>query len=304
MKTLLTLLAVTGFAGTALAQTSTPPPVPSPGLGNQKLAVWYGEWTYTGETFATPAGPAGKFTGRMIGRPIQNGFAGEFIYDEKGASGEARYLEIDFWDPVIKDHAYIFVGTDGYAERGTFSMKGDLTTFENTIMLEGRLMKIKGTETVAPDRQSFTRKVELLTDSKTWAPFTDTKFTKVAAPTVEQELIKLENDWAQAYLVRDLKTLGRIEAEEWICTAADGTVLSKKDDIGDVASGAFVATVFDMADLKVQVYGDTAVVTGRQTEKATYKGKDASAVHRITDVWIRRDGRWQAIASHLSKLAQ
>jgi len=54
-----------------------------------------------------------------------------------------------------------------------------------------------------------------------------------------------------------------------------------------------------MADLKVQLYGDTAVVTGRQTEKATYKGEDASAVYRVTDVWIRRDGRWQAIATHL-----
>jgi ketosteroid isomerase-like protein len=301
MKTLLPLLAAAGLvAGAALAQPAGPAPAVSP--ENQQLAVWYGDWTYTGETFATPVGPAGKFTGTMTGRPVQNGHAGEFYYLEKGPAGETRSLEIDFWDPVARDHAYIFLSNDGYAERGTFTMKGNLTTFATTILVEGKPHKIRGTETVAPDGLSFTKKIEVLVD-QTWLPYTDSRFTKIAAPTAEQELVGLENEWCRAYLAKDTQAMGRIEANGWICTTGDGELVTRAEDIADVGSGAYAATEFKVEDLKVTVHGDTAVVTGRQTEKATYKGKDASGVFRITDTWIRRDGRWQCIASQLTKIA-
>ena len=127
--------------------------------------------------------------------------------------------------------------------------------------------------------------------------------TSAALVAAEKELIQLENDWAKAYLTGDVKALDRIVAEGWALTGADGDVYSKAEDIADVASGAFVATLFEVADLKVKIFGDTAVVTGRQTLRATYKGKDASAVYRITDVWQRREGRWQAITTHLSRPA-
>lgn len=122
-----------------------------------------------------------------------------------------------------------------------------------------------------------------------------------AKEDVESEVLALEHAWARAYLDRDVATLDRLEAEEWICTTAKGEIYRKADDIREVGDGSFQATAFEMADLTVQLYGDTAVVTGRQTEQATYKGEDASAVYRVTDVWIRRYGRWQAIATHLSR---
>ncbi len=140
--------------------------------------------------------------------------------------------------------------------------------------------------------------------SQSTAPLT----AKVAGAADElaaakKELIQLENEWAKAYLTRDVSALDRIVAEGWAFTGADGDVCSKAEDIADVASGTFVATVFEVSDLKVKLFGDTAVVVGRQTVRATYKGQDASAVYRITDVWQRREGRWQAISSHLSRSA-
>jgi ketosteroid isomerase-like protein len=57
-------------------------------------------------------------------------------------------------------------------------------------------------------------------------------------------------------------------------------------------------------ELKVRVFGNAAVVTGRDTLKgAQYKGKDLSGQYRFTDVFVQRDGRWQAVASHSSKIA-
>jgi ketosteroid isomerase-like protein len=118
---------------------------------------------------------------------------------------------------------------------------------------------------------------------------------------VEAELIALENAWAKAYLDRDVKTLDRLEADDWLYTSADGKLISKAQDIADVSSGTYQATEFKMSDLKVRVYGDTAVITGRQTEVATMSGKDASDQFRITDVWLKRNGQWGCIASHLSR---
>lgn len=117
---------------------------------------------------------------------------------------------------------------------------------------------------------------------------------------IEQEVAQLEHAWARAYLDRDVATMDRLEAEEWICTTADGELFTKAEDIADVKSGAFQATVFKMEDVKVRVYGDMAVATALQTEEATYKGKEANKVLRCTDTWVRRDGRWQCVATHLS----
>ncbi len=119
--------------------------------------------------------------------------------------------------------------------------------------------------------------------------------------SVEAELIALENAWAKAYVDRDVKTLDRLEADDWFCTTADGKMITKAQDIADVSSGTYQATEFKMSELKVRVYGDTAVITGRQTEVATMAGKDASDQFRVTDVWLKRNGQWRSIATHLSR---
>lgn len=129
-------------------------------------------------------------------------------------------------------------------------------------------------------------------------------YHEVAEPggqaVTEQEVAQLEHAWARAYVDRDVATLDRLEAADWICTTADGETFTKTEDIADLKSAAYQATVFKMEDVKVRVYGDMAVATALQTEKATYKGADASKVLRCTDTWVRRDGRWQCVATHLS----
>ena len=53
--------------------------------------------------------------------------------------------------------------------------------------------------------------------------------------------------------------------------------------------------------MKVRVFGTTAIVTGSDTEKSTYKGKDSSGKYVWTDVFVERNGRWQAVASQSTK---
>lgn len=54
--------------------------------------------------------------------------------------------------------------------------------------------------------------------------------------------------------------------------------------------------------LKVRVYGDIAIITGRTTEKSQYKGSDSSGQYLWTDTWNKRAGGWQCVASHGSKV--
>ncbi len=123
--------------------------------------------------------------------------------------------------------------------------------------------------------------------------------------TAEKELTQLEHDWCRAYLNRDTKTLGRIEAADWVCTSGKGEVFSRAEDIADLESGAYAATEFKIENVKVRLHGDTAVVTGVQTEKSTYKGEDVSGVFAITDTWQKQpDGNWQCIASQLTNLGK
>jgi ketosteroid isomerase-like protein len=122
--------------------------------------------------------------------------------------------------------------------------------------------------------------------------------------SVEQELIKLENEWAEAWVKSDIAFHDRIMADDYTWTAPQGFVMTKADDLTLIKSGQDVITLWVLADMKVRIYGDAAVVTGRDTIKETYKGKDVSGQNRWTHTWVKRDGRWQCVAGHSSEIAQ
>jgi ketosteroid isomerase-like protein len=122
--------------------------------------------------------------------------------------------------------------------------------------------------------------------------------------TTEQELLKLEQDWSNADLKGDVAVLDRILAEDWRITDNDGAIRIKAQTLAAFKSGEIKISSMVSDDMKVRVYGDAAVVTGRDTVKGMWLGKDISGQERWTDTWIRRDGRWQCVATHSSKVAQ
>ena len=54
----------------------------------------------------------------------------------------------------------------------------------------------------------------------------------------------------------------------------------------------------DLDEVSVNVYGTTAVSFTSQEEKSTYAGKDTSGHYHFTDVWVKKDGQWQVVATH------
>jgi ketosteroid isomerase-like protein len=125
-----------------------------------------------------------------------------------------------------------------------------------------------------------------------------------ASPTenVEQVLTKLEQDWAEALVKGDVATIDRIVADDFIATLSDGKSETKAQHIEAVKSGAYKVEFMNLDEIKVHVFGDTAVVTLRQTEKSKTNGKDNSGWYRFTDTWIKRNGKWQIVADHGCKV--
>jgi len=121
--------------------------------------------------------------------------------------------------------------------------------------------------------------------------------------SAEQDLIKLEKAWGEAYVNRDLAALDRLEADGLVHTDFDGNIYTKREDIEEVKTGVLVVTSLVQDDIKIHVYGDAAVVTYRSIEKGRYRGEDYRAQFRYTDTWIKKAGRWQVAATHWSKIA-
>jgi ketosteroid isomerase-like protein len=86
-------------------------------------------------------------------------------------------------------------------------------------------------------------------------------------------------------------------ADTYTFTGPDGTIENKAQAIADLKSGDLKLQSASLDGAKVQVYGDTAVVTYNSNDKGTYKGKDITGKTRWTDVFVNRNGRWQVVAS-------
>jgi ketosteroid isomerase-like protein len=84
-------------------------------------------------------------------------------------------------------------------------------------------------------------------------------------------------------------------------------VTTKKEDLESVKGPANPDSKllsYDVDDMKVMLYGKTAVVTGRSTLKGTNKGVAWTSQSRFTDVFVWRDNRWQLVAGHSSRIRQ
>ena len=114
----------------------------------------------------------------------------------------------------------------------------------------------------------------------------------------EQAVMGIERELLNAVLKGDASANERYLADTYVFTGPDGSVENKAQAIGDLKSGDLKLQSASLDNAKVQVYGDTAVVTYSSNDKGTYKGKDISGKTRWTDVFVNYNGRWQVVASH------
>ena len=122
--------------------------------------------------------------------------------------------------------------------------------------------------------------------------------------TAEQELLQIEKDWCAAAIKKDAGALGRILADDYTGVSSRGIVLTKAQELADVTDKESTVTVCSDSFVNVRVYGDAAVVTGLGTRTGSYKGVPYTGRQSVwTDTFIKKDGRWQCVASQATLVA-
>ena len=129
-------------------------------------------------------------------------------------------------------------------------------------------------------------------------------FGQAKPETVEHTLMQLERDWTQASLKKDLAVLDKIMADDWVNIDFQGKTVTKAETLANLKAGSPATQAAGIGEMKVRIFGDSAIVTGSDTEKSTLKGKDVIDKYLWTDVFVKRDGRWQAVASQSTKVAR
>jgi ketosteroid isomerase-like protein len=133
--------------------------------------------------------------------------------------------------------------------------------------------------------------------------FTIAILAQQKSESVEQQLIRLEQQWGDALVKPDLAFLDRILAEDYLFTSPLGEVLTKAQMLAGLKTGEDIVSSVMNHEMKVRIYGDAAVVNGHSTYIESVQGKDISGEYRWTDTWIRKGGRWQCVADHASRVA-
>ncbi|HEY4271268.1 MAG TPA: nuclear transport factor 2 family protein [Candidatus Udaeobacter sp.] len=121
---------------------------------------------------------------------------------------------------------------------------------------------------------------------------------------MEEDLLKLEEEFTRAIVQNDPEAIGRFVADDWIIIGPDGRIIDKERFLGVIKSGALTHEMMESDDIRVRVYGDSAVVTALTRTKGKFMGEDFSTQERATDVFVLLDGRWQCVLSQLTRFAK
>ena len=125
-----------------------------------------------------------------------------------------------------------------------------------------------------------------------------------AINNLADEVTRLNRRWMEAYVRRNTAFLEQYLADDYVSTFPDGTVLDKQGEIESLKSGDIALTEMTPSEMNVRTYDGAAVITGRSTIKANVKGEKVSGEYRFTDVWIKQDNRWLAVASQVTRIAE
>ncbi len=134
----------------------------------------------------------------------------------------------------------------------------------------------------------------------TAAPFTSAgagpRSAEERPGSIEAELLAMDRAWGQAYVTGDAAVVERVLAPDWIGWL-DTAPSTRADELATVRAGAkLLEDIVDEAT--VRVFGDSAVIQARERGRVADKTGSHWVAHHITDVFVRRDGRWMIVASH------
>src|ERR1700761_8034946 len=118
-----------------------------------------------------------------------------------------------------------------------------------------------------------------------------------------KEIEGLELDWRNAQLTNNVGTVDRLLADDYLGISANGTLDTKADELARRRSGTLHITELELSDIKVRIYGDTAVVTSKAELVGKSGDRDISGRYRYTRVYSNRDGQWRIVSFEASRMS-
>lgn len=123
----------------------------------------------------------------------------------------------------------------------------------------------------------------------------------------EEEVRKLERQWLDAYEQHNAEAMDRIVADDFTITFPNGAIQTKPQLMAMIKAPRPATQPrmrFSTEGVQSRAYGDTVILLGRVITEYERDGKKVKEQSRYTDTYVRRDGRWQVVASHLSNVEQ
>jgi ketosteroid isomerase-like protein len=121
--------------------------------------------------------------------------------------------------------------------------------------------------------------------------------------TAVDEILALEHARNDAILHGDSAALAAMTSDDYTFITLRGELRTKEEIVKGFATGTFKYESREISDLKVRIYGDTAVVVGRASQKGEENKKDYSGAYRFTRVYVRQKGRWTTVALQTTREA-
>jgi len=116
----------------------------------------------------------------------------------------------------------------------------------------------------------------------------------------QEEILELEREFGEAMIQNDADAIGLFLSDDWIIIDPDSGVIDKSRFLAVIRSGALKHEAMDSEDIRVRTYPNSATVTAVTSTKSKYLGKEFSTRERATDVFVKKNGRWQCVLTHLT----
>jgi ketosteroid isomerase-like protein len=130
-----------------------------------------------------------------------------------------------------------------------------------------------------------------------------------SASSTTERVVASERAWSEAFLRHDLQAISKLLADDFVGIDGRGVVSDKAAELEEAKPPSRGTTDLiliseQLSDIRVRIYGDTAVLTAINTAHFSSQRGDSTVRYRRTTVWVRREDRWQCVSFHGSRILE
>ena len=118
------------------------------------------------------------------------------------------------------------------------------------------------------------------------------------------KIVAMENLWNQMQLNHDAAAMEKMLDDDFVLTDYDGTLQNKTQFLESIKDMSTKLTQEMSEGMKLHPHGNTVVITGATRDKGAQNGKPFAHNGRFTDTWMKKNGTWLCVASHLGVVSK